>query len=49
MEHESDCDSYDGEVINISADESRRNTSMSEEKLQYPIQTVLLIYKFYKQ
>jgi hypothetical protein len=30
MEHKSDCDSYDGEVEDISVDEYRSNTSMSK-------------------
>jgi hypothetical protein len=44
MEHESNCDSYDGKVKDISVDESNSKKSMSEE-LQ--IQTVPLLYKLY--
>jgi hypothetical protein len=33
MEHERNCDSYDGEVEDISVDESRHDTSMSEVEI----------------
>jgi hypothetical protein len=33
MEHISDCDSYDGEVEDISAEQSRSNTYMSETEI----------------
>jgi hypothetical protein len=33
MEHESNCDSYDGKVEDISVDESGNNTFMSEVEI----------------
>jgi hypothetical protein len=47
MEHESNSDSYGGEMEDIYIGESRNDTYASEVGLQTQIQAVLLTYKLH--
>lgn len=48
MEQESDCDSYDGKVEDISVESGRDISSLHQKyKLQTHIQTAIWAYKLY--